>query len=47
MTQKERISKYLDDFGSITPLEAESVRPGYEVCAVSPRCLINFRRANT
>jgi len=22
MTQKERISKYLDDFGSITPLEA-------------------------
>ena len=22
MTQKERISKYLDDFGSITPLQA-------------------------
>lgn len=22
MTQKERIRKYLDDFGSITPLEA-------------------------
>lgn len=22
MTQKERIKKYLDDFGSITPLEA-------------------------
>jgi hypothetical protein len=22
MTQKERISQYLDDFGSITPLEA-------------------------